>query len=137
MSQVTRFSVSLDKGLLEKFDRQIRSQHYPTRSKAIGDLIRGSLIREQWVGRKTVAGAIVLVYDHHKRDLANKLTRIQHEFHRLIVSSQHVHLDHRNCFEIVVVKGKPEAIATLARRLRTTKGVKHGSLMMATTGKEL
>ncbi len=137
MSELTRFSVSLEKELLAKFDRQISSDQYPTRSKAIGDLIRNSLIRKQWTEGKKVAGAIILVYDHHKKDLTNKLTHVQHDFHHLIISTQHIHLDHDNCLEIVVVKGKPRDVQALAGRLKTTKGVKHGSLAMATTGKGL
>ena len=132
-----RFGVSLERRLLEKFDSLIKKRGYSNRSEAIRDLIREDLVKKEWAEDERIAGAIILVYDHHKRGLTNKLTRIQHEFHRLVVSSQHVHLDHSNCLEIVVVKGKPKAIATLAHRLRTTKGVKHGSLTMATTGKEL
>jgi CopG family nickel-responsive transcriptional regulator len=135
MSSLTRFSVSLGKELLAKFDRHIKAQHYPTRSKAVADLIRNSLVEKQWSQGKDVAGAIMLVYDHHKRDLSNRLTHVQHDFHRLIISTQHIHLDHHNCLEIVVVRGKPREVETLAHRLKTTKGVKHGSLAAATTGK--
>ena len=135
MPGLTRFSVSLDRDLLKRFDAQIKAEHYPTRSKAIADLIRDSLIKKQWVEGKAVAGAIVLVYDHHKPDLTNKLTHIQHDAHGLIVSSQHVHLDHHNCLEIIVVKGKPRRVETLAQKLRSVKGVKHASLTMTTTGK--
>jgi CopG family nickel-responsive transcriptional regulator len=137
MSDLTRFSVSIEKELLAKFDRQIRSEQYPTRSKAIADLIRNDLVKRQWAGKKDVAGVIILVYDHHKRGLSNRLTSIQHHFHNLVVSTQHIHLDHRNCLEIVVVKGKPRQAEELAHQLKTTKGVKHGSLAMATTGKEI
>ena len=137
MTKLARVSVSLNEDLLKKFDRQVREEHYPTRSKAIADLISESLVKTEWAGSKTVAGAIILVYDHHKRDLTNKLTHVQHDFHDLIVSTQHIHLDHHNCLEIVVVKGKPGEVQDLARRLKSTKGVKHGSLAMATTGKEV
>ena len=137
MTKLARVSVSLNEDLLKKFDRQVREEHYPTRSKAIADLISESLVRTEWAGGKTVAGAIILVYDHHKRDLTNKLTHVQHDFHDLIVSTQHIHLDHHNCLEIVVVKGRPREVQDLARRLKSTKGVKHGSLAMATTGKEV
>ena len=137
MCTLCRFSVSLEKELLDKFDRQISRDKYPTRSKAVADLIRNSLIKKQWATGKEVAGAIILVYDHHKRGLTNKLTGIQHDFHHLIVSSQHIHLDHHNCLEIVVVKGAPANVESLARRLKATKGVKYGSLAMATTGKGL
>jgi len=137
MSELVRFGVSLDKGILLKFDKQIKEEKYPTRSKAIGDLIRKSLIEKEWIEGKEVSGVITLVYDHHKRKLVNRLTTIQHDSHNLVISSQHVHLDHDNCLEIVVVKGKSEKIEKLAQELKATKGVKYGSLTMATTGKEI
>ena len=84
-----------------------------------------------------MAGVITLVFDHHKRELVNILTDIQHDFHVLIISSQHIHLDHDNCLEIIVVRGKPTEARELADKLRVTKGVKYGSLSIATTGKEL
>ena len=132
---LTRFSVSVKEELLAKFDRQIKSEQYPTRSKAIADLIRKNLIKKEWTGSKEVAGAIILVYDHHKKDVTNRLTHVQHDFHHLVISSQHVHLDHNNCLEIVIVKGKPNEVAKLADKLKATKGVKHGSLTMSTTGR--
>lgn len=137
MAKLKRFSISLDENLISKFDKHIRIKDYPTRSKAIGDLIRKDLVRQEWMGKKEVAGTITLVYSHHKRELINRLTDIQHDFHNLIISSQHVHLDHENCLELVVVKGKPRDVEKLAHKLKATKGVKHGSLTMATTGKEL
>ena len=137
MSTLSRFSVSLDKGLLDKFDAQTRKEGYPTRSKAIADLIRESLVLEEWKGGKEVAAAIVLVYDHHKRDLAHRLTHVQHDYHDQIVSSQHVHLDHDNCLEIVVARGRPGDVEALSRKLKTIKGVKYCSLAAASTGKEL
>jgi CopG family nickel-responsive transcriptional regulator len=137
MSEIVRFGVSLEKELLEKFDILIKEKKYPNRSEAIRDLIRENLVRREWVEGKEVAGAITLVFDHHKRDLVNILTDIQHDFHQLIISSQHIHLDHDNCFEIIVVRGKPIEVSELADKLRATKGVKYGSLSIATTGKEL
>ena len=137
MSEIVRFGVSLEKELLEKFNILIKEKKYPNRSEAIRDLIRENLVRREWVEGKEVAGAITLVFDHHKRDLVNILTDIQHDFHTLIISSQHIHLDHDNCFEIIVVRGKPIEVSELADKLRATKGVKYGSLSIATTGKEL
>ena len=137
MSNLSRFSVSLDKNLINNFDKHIKRRNYPTRSKAIGDLILGELVKEEWASGKEVVGGITLVYNHHKRELVNRLTDIQHDFHQLIISSQHVHLDEDNCLEIVVVKGKPKEIDKLAQSLKSTKGVKHESLIMATTGKEI
>jgi len=137
VGDLVRFGVSIEKGLLAKFDKHIRDENYPTRSKAIGDLIRESLVKKEWKEGREVVGAITLVYNHHKRELVNRLTDVQHRFHQLIISSQHVHLDRDNCVEIVVAKGKPKDVEELAYRLKSTKGVKHGSLSMATTGKEI
>ena len=77
------------------------------------------------------------MYDHHKRDLLNVLTDIQHDFHNSIISGQHIHLDHNNCLEIIVVKGKSEEIEDLANKLKSAKGVKHSQLSMTSTGKKL
>ncbi len=137
MGNLVRFSVSLEEALLAKFDKDIKKDNYPTRSKAIKDLIREKLVKKEWVKGKNIMGAIILVYDHHKRELANKLTDIQHDFHDAVISSQHVHLDHDNCLEVVIVKGKPKEVEELARKLKTTKGIKYCSLNMATTGKEI
>ena len=137
MASLVRFSVSVDKGLLDRFDREAGRDGYTTRSKAIADLMRESLVRHQWKAGKEVAAAIIMVYDHHKRDLSNRLTHIQHDYHDLIISSQHVHLDHRNCLEIVVVKGTPKKVKELAVNLKATKGVKYSSVATASTGKEL
>ncbi|MEA2088058.1 MAG: nickel-responsive transcriptional regulator NikR [Candidatus Caldatribacteriota bacterium] len=137
MSDIIRFGVSLEKELLEKFDKLIKEKKYSNRSEAIRDLIRENLVKREWVKGKEVAGAITLVFNHHRRELMNTLTDIQHDFHQLIISSQHIHLDHDNCLEIIVVRGKPRGVKELADKLRATKGVKYGSLSIATTGKEL
>jgi len=137
MSEIVRFGVSLEKSLLEKFDRLIKEKSYHNRSEAIRDLIRENLVKREWTEGKEVAGTITLVFDHHKRELMNTLTDIQHDFHHLIISSQHIHLDHDNCLEIIVVKGRPEETKELANKLRATKGVKYGALSIATTGKGL
>ncbi|HZK12577.1 MAG TPA: nickel-responsive transcriptional regulator NikR [Atribacterota bacterium] len=137
MSGIVRFGVSLEKELLEKFDRLIKEKKYPNRSEAIRDLIRENLVKKEWIEGKEVAGAITLVFDHHKRELVNTLTDIQHDFYQLIISSQHIHLDHNNCLEIIVVRGKPTEARELADKLRAVKGVKYGALSIATTGKEL
>jgi CopG family nickel-responsive transcriptional regulator len=137
MSQLSRFSVSVDKGLLDKFDAQLKAQHYPTRSKAVADLIRQSLVRQEWKKGAEIVGAIILVFDHHKRDLSRRLTAIQHDYYKLIVSSQHVHLDHDNCLEIIVVRGKPAEVEQLSHKLKSAKGVKYASLSAASTGVNL
>jgi len=84
-----------------------------------------------------VAGTITLVYDHHKRGLVQKLTSLQHEYHSIIISTQHIHLDHDNCLEVIIVRGEAHALDQLASKLKTVKGVKYGNLAMATCGKEL
>ena len=137
MSGLTRFSVSLKRELLEKFDGQIKREGCPTRSKAIGDLISKALVEQEWKESGEVAAGIVMVYNHHKRDLSNKLTNIQHDYHHLIISTQHIHLDHENCLEIVIVRGKPGKVAELARKLKSAKGVKYTSVAAASTGKTL
>ena len=134
MSDIARFSVSLDSSLLERFDALVAQDGYPTRSKAIADLIAGSLIREEWRSGSDVAGVIIMVYDHHKRNLTHELTHTQHDYHELIVSSQHIHLDHHNCLELVVVKGNPTRITELSHRLKTLKGVKYCTLSAAANG---
>ena len=135
MAGVIRFGVSLEKNLLDKFDRLISNKNYTNRSEAIRDLIRQELIKKEWQEDKEVAGAITLIYDHHKRELVNKLTELQHDFQKLIMSTQHIHLDHENCLEIIAVKGAPKEVQHLADTLRSIKGVKYGTLSMATTGK--
>ena len=137
MAGLTRFSVSLDQALVAKFDRKIRNERCPTRSKAVGDLIRKTFVEEEWFRGEEVAGAIVLVYDHHKPDLLRKLTNLQHESHDVIISTQHIHLDHDNCLEIIAVLGKPAEIDGIIKRLKAVKGLKHVSFTAGTTGKQL
>ena len=137
MSKLTRFGVSLEKDLLRKFDRLIKQKNYPNRSEAFRDMIREELVKKQWQEGKEIAGAITLVYDHHRRDLLNKIIDVQHDFQKVIVSAQHIHLDHDNCLEIIAVKGKPGEVHELANTLRAIKGVKHGTLSMSSAGKEI
>ena len=137
MSELIRFGVSIDADLVRKFDDLIKKENYSNRSESIRDLIREKLVKKEWMSGKNVAGTITLVYDHHKRELLNMLADIQHDFYHLIISSQHVHLAHDNCLEIIIVRGRPKEIQDLANKLKSIKGVKHGQLTTATTGKEL
>jgi CopG family nickel-responsive transcriptional regulator len=134
---LTRFSISLDEELMTRFDAKIKKDQCPTRSKAVGDLIRSSLVQTEWRAGDEVAGAIVLVYDHHTREVGKRLTDMQHDCHDVIISTQHVHLDHDNCLEIIAVKGTPREIETLVKRLKSIKGLKHVSLAAGTTGQSL
>ncbi|MDD4956850.1 MAG: nickel-responsive transcriptional regulator NikR [Candidatus Omnitrophica bacterium] len=138
MGKVVRFGVSLEKELLSKFDAVLKKEKYPTRSEAIRDLVRDKLVKKEWGDvRGDVAGTITLVYDHHKRELLNTLTDLQHDHHGIIISAQHVHLDHNNCLEIIIVKGRYSEIDELASCLKSAKGVKFGHLSLATTGKNI
>jgi CopG family nickel-responsive transcriptional regulator len=137
MTRLVRFGVSLDRTLLAEFDRLIDQKGYATRSEALRDLIRANLVEEEWNdGRETVA-TVTIVYNHHVRDLTDKLTDVQHDSQRLIVSSLHVHLDHDHCLEVLVLRGKGREITHVADVLIGTKGVKHGKLVRTTTGTRL
>lgn len=138
MSDLTRFGVSMDAALLAQFDALLEAKGYANRSEAVRDLVRKELVADQWLrGNDTTVGTVTIVYDHHKRELAEKLTARQHEHHDLIVSALHVHLDHANCLEVVVVKGKADQVKKLADQLIGAKGVKHGQLATTTTGRDL
>lgn len=137
MSQVVRFGVSLEKELLEPFDKRIRGKGYANRSEAIRDLIRENFVEEEWQSDKEVAGAITLVYDHHKRDLLNRLMDVQHDHHTHILSTQHVHLDHHNCLEVIITKGNAKNVRNLFEALKSLKGIKHVNMAMSTMGKNI
>jgi CopG family nickel-responsive transcriptional regulator len=137
-SNLQRFGVSVAGDLLSRFDRLIESKGYTNRSEALRDLIREYLTTEDWSsGSGEAVGTITLVYNHHQREMADKLTDLQHQYHDQIISVLHVHLDAHNCLEVLVVKGKKEAIQTVANRLTSTKGVKHCKLVIATTSVNL
>ena len=138
MSSLIRFGISLDNDLLKKFDSHLSRKSYGSRSEAIRDLIREDLVNEEWVHEdKETAGAISLIYDHHQRQLLGKITDIQHDHQTVIVSTQHIHLNHHNCLEIIAVKGIGKEIKQLADNLRALKGVKHGTLSLSTMGHDL
>ncbi len=135
---IFRFGISLDKALIEQFDRLIGRKGYTNRSEAIRDLIRDSLVTEEWESVTTeTVGTITLVYSHETRELTDNLTDLQHHYHNSIISSMHIHLDEHNCLEVIIVKGKAKDIKAIADRLIGTRGVKHGKLTVTTTGKHL
>lgn len=129
-----RFGVSLEDNLLDELDDLVRRHKLPNRSQAIRYLIRNNLTEEQWETNQIVSGCVVLVYDHHKRDLLNKAVDIQHKYQDLVLSSQHVHLDHNNCLETIILKGEAKKLTELADSLIGLKGMKHGRLIMSTLG---
>jgi CopG family nickel-responsive transcriptional regulator len=137
MSNLVRFSISLEEALLQKFDLHINERKYKNRSEAIRDLIREKLVKKEWAENEKVAGTITLVYSHHKRGLVQKLTSLQHDYHHMIISTQHIHLDHDNCMEVIIAHGKARSLEQLTDKLKTVKGMKYGNLAMATYGKEL
>jgi CopG family transcriptional regulator, nickel-responsive regulator len=135
---VTRFSVSLPPELLKRFDEMAAAKGYDNRSLAIGDMMRAQLVdHRQRAGTGEIAGTITLVYDHHTHHLQEALTDIQHDHHDVIISTIHVHLDHHNCLEVLVVRGKAREIEKIADKLIAAKGVKHGKLTVTSTGKDL
>lgn len=125
-----RFGVSLEDSLLKELDRLVRKRKLPNRSQAIRFLVRKNLVQEKWKGNQPVSGCIALVYDHHRRDLLNRLMDIQHDHHHLILSGQHAHLDHHNCLETILVKGTANELDSLAKKLIGLKGIKNGDLMV-------
>jgi CopG family nickel-responsive transcriptional regulator len=135
MSDLARIGVAIDSLLLKRFDQLIGQRGYTNRSEAFRDLIRDELVRKSWESPDAdVVGTVTLVYNHHVRMLNEKLTGMQHDHHQNILSTMHVHLDHDNCLEVIVVKGKAKNVQHIADGLISTKGVKHGHLTITTTG---
>ncbi|HPK53633.1 MAG TPA: nickel-responsive transcriptional regulator NikR [Smithellaceae bacterium] len=130
MSGLVRFGVSLEEGLLKKFDDLIHRRKYTNRSEAIRDMIRQELLKQEWEEGGEVAGAITFIYDHHTRELLSKITDIQHDSQDVIISTQHIHLDHHHCLEIVAIKGRVREVLRLADSLKAIKGVCHCALSM-------
>jgi len=128
--QVKRFGVSLEEDVLSELDHLVIKHAFPNRSQAIRHLVKSSLVTDKVDENKVVAGAIVIVYDHHKRELNNKLMHVQHDYHDLILSTQHVHLEHDLCLETIAVKGKGKKLHELADKIIGTKGIKHGRLVI-------
>jgi CopG family nickel-responsive transcriptional regulator len=132
MSAIARFSVSLEDDLLEKFDRYCRRQHFATRSEAIRQLLRDTLTAQAWQADcQDAAGTLTLVYDHHRPQLRDHLTRLQHDHTDLVVSTLHAHLTHDLCLEVIVLRGPAVKLHEIASRLRGLKGIYKGELVMA------
>lgn len=138
MKGLSRFGVSIPSELLARFDALIAGKGYANRSEALRDLIRERLVEEEWTaGKGEVVGTVTLVYDHHVRELTRRLTELQHHHHAEILSTLHIHLDEHHCLEVLAVRGKGGEVREIADRLIGTKGVKHGKLVMTTTGRAL
>ena len=138
MDELKRIGVAIPAELLDKFDELIEKRGYTNRSEAFRDLARAELVQESSEAPDSkVVGTVTLVYNHHVRLLSEKLTDLQHQFHRAILSTLHVHLDHDNCLEVIVMRGKASDVKQLASTLIGTKGVKHGRLTITTSGPDL
>jgi CopG family nickel-responsive transcriptional regulator len=137
MSTIARFSVSIEQELLDRFLRIAKKRGWGNRSEALRNLIRDAMVREEWEANAEIVGTITLVYDHHKRELSDKLTSIQHDHHDAVLSATHIHLDHDNCLEMIAVRGTAAQVQKIADALIGTKGVKHGKLSATTTGKKI
>lgn len=138
MSDLERFSIALPKELAVAFDKRNKQKGYGSRSEAIRDLIRESLVKEEWSDPMAhVAATVTLVYDHHTRTLGDRITDIQHDHGELIVSTMHVHLDHHNCLEVIVLRGLAKNVKALADKLGAIRGIKHSQVVLATEGKAI
>ncbi|MDI6774563.1 MAG: nickel-responsive transcriptional regulator NikR [Verrucomicrobiota bacterium] len=132
-----RFSLSMAGDLVGQLDGMMKDKGYANRSQAVADMVRARLVEHHGqMGAHEIAGTVTLVYDHHKRNIQALLTDIQHDHGDLIIAAMHVHLDHHNCMEVLVVRGRADAVKQVADRLIAAKGVKHGKLTVTTTGKE-
>jgi CopG family nickel-responsive transcriptional regulator len=136
MAELTRTGVSIEADLLQQFDREIARRGYKNRSEAIRDLIRESLVAEAIDKNKPVVATLSMIYDHHCPGLSNKLNEVQHHAHGNVLAATHVHLDHDNCLEVVIMKGRSGEIQHLADHMLAMRGVKHGKLVLTTTGKD-
>jgi CopG family nickel-responsive transcriptional regulator len=133
-----RFGVSIPDELLVKLDKLAKKKGYSNRSEVLRDLVRDRFVDEEWAGGNTeVVGTVTLAYSHHAHALSDKLADLQHSHFKNIISTAHIHLDAHNCLEVLVVRGKSRKVKEIADQLIATKGVKHGKLVMTSTGKEL
>lgn len=138
MAEAVRFGVSMNKKLLVDFDRLIAEMGYKNRSEAIRKLIRERLVQKEWeLSKEEIVATITMVYSHEVRELTERLTEIQHKYYKQIISTMHIHLDEHNCLEVLVIKGRADAVKSIADRLLSTKGIKHDKLTTTSTGKKL
>jgi CopG family transcriptional regulator, nickel-responsive regulator len=137
MGALVRTGVSLERDLLAKFDRSIGKKRYQNRSEAIRDLIRDHLVEEELEKNAVLVGTLTIVYDHHRPNLTEKLVEAQHHAGGKVLAATHVHLDHHNCLEVVIMKGRGEELKSLADSILSLRGVKHGKLVVTSTGKDL
>ena len=137
MSEIVRFSVSVEEDLLKRFDEYCGQEQFATRSEAVRQLIRDRLTSRDWkTGSHPVAGTLTLVYDHHHAQLGKRLTKLQHDNTDLIVSTTHVHLTHDLCLEVIILRGSASRLQQIAAQLKGLKGIHKGELVMASAHDE-
>ncbi|MFC1585220.1 nickel-responsive transcriptional regulator NikR [Fibrobacterota bacterium] len=134
---VTRFGVSLEKSLLKQLDTFCSERGFPNRSQAIRALLREYMVEKERVSAGVIAGVVSIVYDHHQKTMVRDLLSIQHSFHDMIIASQHIHIDHDNCLEVIIVKGRMQNVEKFCDSLRSLKGLKHVAMSITTTGVEV
>ena len=138
MPDLTRLSFSIENSLCEKLEKMVDEKGYKNRSEFIRDMIREKIVSEEWEdNHHEVVATITLIFDHHKRELSNKLTELQHSHHQVVLASTHVHLTREICAEMIMVKGSPGEVKKLANSLQQQRGVLHSGLTMGTTGYKL
>jgi CopG family nickel-responsive transcriptional regulator len=134
MSDIVRFSVSVEEELLKKFDDYCNKEQLATRSEAVRQLIHDRLTTRAWDNdRREVAATLTLVYDHHRTDLGKKLAKLQHDHNDLIVATTHVHLTHDICMEVIILRGQAGRLRQIADQLKGMKGIFKGELVTAST----
>jgi CopG family nickel-responsive transcriptional regulator len=135
---IKRFGVSLEKDLLKEFDTMIQKKGYLNRSEALRDLIRDALVKEEWLeGKEETTAVVMIIFNHHQYDLAQKITGIQHSNHNTVIASMHSHLDEHNCLEVILLKGPGNKLQELANGIISTNGIKFGRFIPASTGRVL
>ncbi|MFB3893276.1 MAG: nickel-responsive transcriptional regulator NikR [Phycisphaerae bacterium] len=137
MSDLVRFTVSIEKPLFDKLEKEVADHDYRNRSEFVRDLVRNYMVEQEWRTDKVLLGTISLLYDHHARGLTERLTEEQHHFSGTVLATTHVHLDEHLCAEMIMVRGKGKDIKALADRLQREKGVLHAKLAASSTGRTL
>jgi CopG family transcriptional regulator, nickel-responsive regulator len=137
MSSLLRTGISLDQELLERFDRLIERKGYKNRSEAIRDLVRDFFVQEDIASNKVIVATLTLVYDHHQPKLSEQLIEAQHNYQGEVLATTHVHLDHHNCLEVIILKGRGNDVRKFADNMLSLRGVKHGKLVLTNTGSRL
>ena len=137
MSDLVRLSLSIEQPLLKRLEKMLKTSRYANRSEFVRDMIRDRLVEEAWNAGDEVVGTVTLIYDHHTRQLSEKLTELQHRHHKAILAATHVHLDEHMCAEVIIARGRAGQLREIADLLRKQKGVLHAALAMSSPGKQL